>query len=365
MSLIIKSFDDIVTDILNRLVSAGIGISNTTGRSVIRTMVESIAAEINAQYYQIQEVYNSYTLSDAVGEALDRLVAILGVTRNQGTKAFGQVVFYKTTAALTDISIPIGTRVSTIQDQYDNVYDFLTIEAATLLTGQTEVAVQVECSDVGSIFIASDQLSVLGDTVLGIEGVHNIVSISGGTDPETDVELRTRSRNAFAQLGKGTLLSVKSAVMAIDGIRNAIVNDMARGVGTADILILGDTMPLSQDILDKVDTAIADMKPAGIDIDVSTPTLVPIDVTVTSTVALDSELTSDQIASYIGNAIVTYFDILNIGDDLIVHQMIRYILSTTSDLIDISTTNTNVTASATQIITLGTITIDGSVWTVS
>lgn len=69
------------------------GITDVNPGSVTRTLVESIALEMDYLYAQLNQVYNSAYIDTASGKALDLVVALLGVSRKPAGYAIGEATF--------------------------------------------------------------------------------------------------------------------------------------------------------------------------------------------------------------------------------------------------------------------------------
>jgi uncharacterized phage protein gp47/JayE len=69
------------------------GITDVNPGSVTRTIVESIALEMDYLYAQLNQVYNSAYVDTASGKALDLVVALLGISRKPAGYATGEVSF--------------------------------------------------------------------------------------------------------------------------------------------------------------------------------------------------------------------------------------------------------------------------------
>lgn len=70
-------------------------ITDVNPGSVVRTIVESIAVEMGFLYAQMEAVYESSFIDTATGQALDLVVAMLGVTRKPAEHATGDVTLGK------------------------------------------------------------------------------------------------------------------------------------------------------------------------------------------------------------------------------------------------------------------------------
>ena len=186
-----------------------------------------------------QRVYADYILrqmfpSTAVGEYLDAHAAQRGLTRKGGTKAVGRALFYAPAEEHDDVLIPAGTVVSTA-DGLRFVADSDTI----LHDGDLAVTVNVTAAHPGSAYnIIGNRLTVIVTPVMGIESVRNTVSISGGTDDESDEQLRERIADSFRNISNGANAAYyHSVAMSVDGVYTASVVGAARGAGTVDVYV--------------------------------------------------------------------------------------------------------------------------------
>lgn len=365
MALVIRDFETMVDETLQRVVNANIGITNILPGSVIRTIIESLLAEVDIQNYTIGQIYNAMNIDTATGGDLDAIVSILGVTRKQATYAEGTVIFGRSDIYSTDIAIQYAQIVSTRKNSNGNILEFMVIDDdAKLISGELTATVNIRAMEPGRIYLPANTISIMNTPIIGIEYVNNNVEFSGGTDEETDEELRYRAKQALAGLGKGTMTALRSALLEIDGVIDAIVIDMNRGVGTADIVVITDEMPPSSSLMNIVNDTKDITKAAGIDVGIIYPTIVTQDIVVTINDTVDSTLTDEEINNA-GNAIMKYCNNLSVGDILIISQLERAIGNAVNNIdtdVIVTTPSANVVPTSTQVIRNGTITINGVVW---
>lgn len=135
-------------------------------------------------------------LKYATGPYLDNYAARFGITRSQGDAATTTVRFTLQAAQTSVIAIPAGTRVSDGSGIY-----FATDEYAEIPSGSLYVDVACKCTEVGSDKngIEAGGLNTLVDRLGYVASVSNISATQGGTDIETDDELRLRIFKARAE----------------------------------------------------------------------------------------------------------------------------------------------------------------------
>lgn len=366
MALVIREFETMVDETLQRIVNANIGITNTIPGSVIRTIIESLLAETDIQNYTIEQIYKAMNIDTAEGSDLDAIVAILGVVRKQATYAVGTVSFGRSDAYDTDIAIQYAQMISTKQNSNSgDILEFIvTDEDAKLSAGDLKTIVNIQATEPGYIYLPANTITVMNTPIIGIEYVVNESEFSGGSNQETDDELRKRAKQALAGLGKGTSSALRSALLELNGVVDAIVMDTSRGVGTADIVIITSEIPPSIALQNEISDVISITKSAGIDVGVIYPIIKTQDVTVTITDITGAELSQDTINNA-GNAIIDYCGNLSVGDTLIISQLERAIGNAVGNIdidIIVTTPSANVVPTSTQVIRHGTITINGVVW---
>lgn len=88
------------------------GLTDFNPGSVVGTLVRAVAREMKLIYEQMDEAYRRAFIDQATGVALDNVVALLGVSRNEPLKATGEATFFLRRATNTAVPIPPGTRVA-------------------------------------------------------------------------------------------------------------------------------------------------------------------------------------------------------------------------------------------------------------
>lgn len=354
----IREFEDMVEDTLQRIIDDGVGITNISIGSVTRSIVESILSEVDIVQFTVYEAYLSKTIDGAEGEDLEDVVSILSVVRRQATYCTGEVTFSVTEISDVDIDIPDGSIISTPQTNNGTMYEFQTIGDCILRAGDESVTVPVISTEPGNIYIAPNNVTIINDSIIGIAEVTNESIISGGRSTETDDELRDRAKSALLRFGKGTCDAIRSAVMDIDEVIDVSVYDMASGVGTVDVLVVCQTMPPSQSMMNKIEKAIDESKAGGIVVNLNLPIIRHIGLNV----VIHSELEYDNTKVF--DSIYEYMDTLGIGDTFMISQCSKRILDVLDDNnADVEFTGdviSNVVVRPDEIIKPGSIIIDGN-----
>jgi len=175
----------------------------TPERKIIDTVAETIAeAEIDNFVLNYQ-----MDIDTKIGADLDKFVALFGFARQGGRRATGTVTFSRATAAERDIVIPVGTQVIKPQSSISNVVIFQTTATVFMYKGTTEVEAPIECTTSGPI--GNQPAGVIiamttGGAVSDVTSVRNENATSGGTNIESDAELRIRFKNTIFRNITGT-----------------------------------------------------------------------------------------------------------------------------------------------------------------
>jgi len=229
------SQNDILQSLINILKSKNANID--TEETVINDILETVAGEVKTIYDFVDHtaILNSLKYASIMTkDELDNFAANFGFSRKTATKASGTVVFYRNTnlGATETIEIPAGFKVSTATTTKIN---FITTESKSL-TGadlnsyysqenlRYEIPVSVEAELAGtSSNVGAHTISAMESSITNIDGVDNLVSISNGTDDETNERFATRLLGVLSGNNVGTKDGYKSLVESQPNVISAYV----------------------------------------------------------------------------------------------------------------------------------------------
>ena len=225
--------------------------------SVLRTISETVALEIGRLYAQMEAVYQAAFVDTASGSALDKVVAILGVERVTGNHPAGEVMFTRAETSRGAITIPAGTRITTV----DGEVEYETTTTVTMLDGQNTARVPVrDLEPSNDPLAAADLLTVLPVPIAGIVGVTNPSPTSITAQAESDDDLRTRVKNVLVGSERATVAALKHAVER-QGVSAEIVEDPLQ---PGRITVNTFTDQMSPELLQRIQTALNEARPAGV-----------------------------------------------------------------------------------------------------
>lgn len=288
-------------------------VTDYTPGSIAFTLFSAISVGMDALSCQLFFARLSAYISTAIGEDLDNKVADYGLTRNQATNASGTFTFSRNNPASYIIPIPAGTLTSTIPTENAAAIIYATREDAEIGIGETEVDSVATSQEVGTqANISAGTLLLVASGVAGVDNVSLAISITDGSDVESDASLRARGLAAFVALAHGTITSYEQIVLAVAGVTGAIVVPQGRGPGTVDIYIMGPNNSIpTEEVQTEAQLAIDGQKVATDDVQVLLPEELEIDADISIHLAagFDADATSEAVVT----AISEYIASLGVG----------------------------------------------------
>ncbi len=299
----------------------GIGYIEITGLSVVRATYPDLAILVRGTVgnnirisYQYDD--STWVQSSSIPCTLDW--SLEQVAAASGTNITGIRIYpYETNSTIyVDFAI-IGKQMTertdvTQQNQLTNDYEFL-VNYSGKLFGLRYVD---ESNNFFQTYSESDELLLY---------YLSLNYISGGTDEETDDQLRLRARNALEVAAKGTKAAIRNAVLDVDGVWRCTVTDhdddsnIPLGKVNCFVMSQGYTISqaLQQDIIDAVDATRA----AGIRVDIFQPTIRYTNFNLTLTYddsreEFGTQAGRDALRSECVSVVNDHFGDINIGEDL-------------------------------------------------
>lgn len=265
----------------------------------MQTALGPAAYVLEGFYLSLDQVQRSAFVQTAVGQSLDYLAVIAGLTRYPASAAVRLGVF--------NTSVPIGSRFSTIGDNSINFVVTAAQETANQyqLTAETPGTVGNDYS--GAILPIT--------TIPGLTSAQLTDILIPGDDEETDDELRQRLITALNERPfGGNIASYRSYILGLDGVGALQVYPTWNGGGTVKCSILGaDYLPASSELVETVQNAVdpppnqglgIGMAPIGAQVTITAPTSVTVNVSATLTLSAGTEI--GQVQSAVESALEAY-----------------------------------------------------------
>ena len=279
-------------------------------------ITESDLDDLDIDNVTVAEI-NEYTEE----EDLDELARLVGIRRDPGTAATGEVTF---TTTEQPVEIPSGTLVGTQPDARGDFLEFSTDETVETAQDETEVTVSITAETVGERFnVGAQSITFLPNPPAGVQGVINTDEVTGGVDRESNPALRERTKEAvFATSGGGTSSGVIGYIQQNTEARDVLIDEFVdEQPPYVDVVVDGDDDEVVAD-------AIAFAKPVGIRHNLIRPT--------NFTINVEADVIGQDIdTSVVENDVTEFLNELGIGDDFFRDKLIQTILNGDEDIITI------------------------------
>lgn len=330
-------------DIVSRLPSPDI-----LRRSDGEVYARALSGAAHGLYGYLDWLSKQLIYDTADGDMLERWASIWGITRKAATAATGSITFTGSNGA----TIPAGTELTA----YDGVA-YTTAALGTIASGAAVVVVNAVLTGIagnrttGQTFTAQAPIS-------GVNATATATAMTGGADIETDDSLRSRLLTRIKQPPQGgDKADYEAWALAVAGVTRAWVYPLELGAGTVTVRFMMDGtysngIPLSGDVT-TVAAAIDILRPVTATVTVLAPVAVPLNFTITgllpSNATVQAAITQELTDLIVREAIP--------GGTIYLSHL-REAISIASNEIDhvLTTPSANVTMTAGNISTMGTIT---------
>lgn len=271
----------------------------------IPTAISPAAYALAGFYLTLNQVQQQAFIQTAVGDSLDMLAPLGGISRYPESAAVRLGVF--------NVSVPIGSRFSTINGSAS--INFTATATATVEDPQEgSFYFQLTAETPGAIGNEYTGAIVPITTIPGLTSAQITDILVPGDDVETDSALRSRLIDALNNhpFG-GNIAAYRTEILAIDGVGAVQVYPTWNGGGTVKCSILGsDFLPASPQLVQNVQTAIdpptqglgLGMAPIGAQVTIVAPT--ELTVNISATLTLSAGYSIPQIQSAVETAIEAY-----------------------------------------------------------
>lgn len=372
MAFQIRDFRSISAGMINWMKGATQKVTDFNLGSIVRTMIEAVAAELD-------ELYINFFIG--INEAIPVSVYnTFGFTALSATSGSTPLRFTNNgTPATTPITVPAGTAATVT----NGTIRYVTQADAVISIGQTYVETLAVADTPGFASNTPDStIIVLATPVAGIVSVTNANPVINGRDAETDQARIVRFQGYISTLARGTVAAIQYGATTA-ALVDPVSGNVTEFVASAKVLepyLTDDTQPIalvqcyihngSSDTSDAlVDQAqlvingyvavdgsyVPGWKAAGVPCTVIKATDVPVNVA--GVLVLLPGFDADTVISQTESAIRVYIQGLAVGALVVLAEMIAIIKRDVQGVynVSLSAPTTDVTMSATQKATAGTV----------
>lgn len=319
-------------------------VRSTGPGSIARAFTEAMAVELGDTYNALDYNLNQALLSSASGTALDMIGSMYNVTRKTASDSnslisrVGSFYFYVDTPALSDITIPIGTKVYTSVDSFiGRQFSFETTADTTIRIGNTRAWTSLKPT------FSTAEFTAAADTLL----VHDFPNPAGVlvrcTNPkpiapqiglEGDDEYRARIKKQIRVASSGTHEAIRFAGLSAPGVRDVKIRQRVFGMGSFEALVIPEETSASQSAYASAIEFMNRVAPVGVRMWTARPTYVPFDIE--AQVIFDTAQTNpQQITRQAKVAVTRYINSLMPGESIVYNKVITAIMDTAPALKDV------------------------------
>lgn len=318
-----ESYDSV----LKRMQSSFEGLAGFSAddASDLGIRIKVLAGEVYSLLCGIEWLKKQIFPQTAQGEYLEMHAAQRGITRKSAVPSSGTLVFGRTSTLPYDVLIPKGTVCSV---SGEDSLRFETIKAVTLTAGSRTVQAQAVSQQGGrATNTAANTVTLLLTPPAGIESVQNANAFTGGTNEESDDELRKRLQKSYEVLPNGTNAEFyRSFVVQYDGIQSANVVPRAQGAGTVAIYAAGRGAAPSTELLTHIQAELNHLREINVIVTVFPAQLAAFPISLYIDPAPGCTLAAATAQAI--QEIEAYFEQLSVGESVILAQIGKRLMDT-------------------------------------
>lgn len=263
-----KTYEEIKQRVLS---NTNIDVDKREG-SFLNNMASPLSYELAKFYIEQQDLVNMAFVKNGYFNYLDVKCEEYGISRKQGTKSVGEVIFTGENGTL----ISNGTMLFV-----DDLY-FVVLNDATIAENQAELV--VEALEVGKQYnlLANTKLT-LAELMNGVNDIYVKSNFENGTDIESDEDLRERFFTTIKKsYTSGNVSHYEMWTLEVNGTGACKVYPLKNGNGTVEIVITNsDMLGASSELIESVKANIEEKRPIGASVTVVSATEKAINVSAT------------------------------------------------------------------------------------
>lgn len=373
MAMTTQDFTTLVRNQVAAIQGAASRLVDLTVGSILRSIVEANASIALWLQGLILTLLAATRASTSTGTDLDTWMADYGVTRLPAVAASGNVTFSRFTTT-SQVVVPVGgqvqtadgTQTYTVQIDTGNAAYSATLVGYVIAAGVGSVAVPVLADIAGAAGNAqAGQINTITQAMPGVDTVINPLTLTNGSDAESDEDLRARFVEFVASLSKATKNAVGYAITSLQtGVSYTLVENLtyagATQLGFFYVVVDDGTGAPPSSFINAVVSAVDAVRPVTSTFSVYAPVIVTANVALTVTVAAgyDAAATKAEVQA----AIQAYINGLGLGHSLAYTRLAQVAYDASEGVTNVSGLTLNgstsdVSATNKQVIKAGTVTV--------
>ena len=338
-----KTYEEIKQRVLN---NTDINVDKREG-SFLNNMASPLSYELAKFYIEQQDLVNMAFVKNGYFNYLDIKCEEYGMSRKQGTKSVGEVIFTGENGTL----ISNGTILVA-----DDLY-FVVLNDATIAENQAELV--VEALEVGKQYNLSTNTKLTAtEPINGVNDIYVKSNFENGTDVESDEDLRERFFTTIKKsYTSGNVAHYELWTLEVDGVGACKVYPLKNGNGTVEIVITNsDMLGASSELIEKVKANIEEKRPIGASVTVVSATEKAINVS--ATIRLIKGYDIEEVKAEFATKLTQYLKEIAFKDTYISIARLGNLLLDTSGVFDyadfkVNGVNSNIILSDTDVPKIG------------
>ena len=343
-----QTYENIKQRILNNIQT---DIDKREG-SFTQNLISPISQELAKFYIEQEDLVNMAFVRNGFFNYLDDKCWEYGIDRKIGTSAVGEVTF----EGADGTSISNGTVI------YHNDLYYVVLNDADISNGKADLI--VEAYEMGKKYnVIRNTEFALKENIQGVTRVYAKEDFKGGTDTETDEELRDRYFDTIKKsYTSGNVAHYEAWTTEVSGVGLCKVYPLKNGNGTVEVVITDSNMlGASGELIESVKANIEEKRPIGANVSVVSATEKSINITANITLA--SGYSVEEIKSDFANKVTEYLKEISFKSSYISNARLGNLLLDTTGVFDytefkINNLSTNIALSDIEVPKLGTIELE-------
>lgn len=328
------------------------GLSVTDGGDLALRLY-TFAAQLYSMQVQTEFVTRQAFPQTAQDEYLDYHAQMRGLERAESTYAHGEIIFGISGTAESAISIDEGVVCATQAG-----VEFVTTGSGIISAGTSTCTIPAKAKNAGrSGNVPAGSIVNMLQAPVGISYCMNKDNFSGGSDKESDDDLRSRVIGSYKKLPNGANKAYYETVaMDVDGVAAATVLPKERGLGTVDVIIADESGVPPDLLVQAVQDKLQEQREICVDIKVSAPETVKVNIA--AQIKPESDYTFSDVSGRVENAIKEHFSGRLLSQDVLLAKLANVIFAVAGvGNYKIISPSADVSIGSNQLPVLGTLTI--------
>ena len=317
--------------------------------SFTQNMISPVSEELAKIYLEQRDLLDMAFVRNGFFNYLDDKCWEYGIDRKIGTSAVGEVTF----EGADGTSISNGTVI------YHNDLYYVVLNDADISNGKADLI--VEAYEMGKKYnVIRNTEFALKENIQGVTRVYAKEDFKGGTDTETDEELRDRYFDTIKKsYTSGNVAHYEAWTTEVSGVGLCKVYPLKNGNGTVEVVITDSNMlGASSELIESVKANIEEKRPIGANVSVVSATEKAINITANITLA--SGYSVEEVKSEFTNKVTEYLKDISFKSSYVSNARLGNLLLDTNGVFDytefkINNLSTNIALEDIEVPKLGTI----------